>query len=542
VTSIIDSISIKADLAGTTAKMYGFSNGIFSNNIPLAYGYNPIAIVVTAEDSVTQNIYGINILRQELAPDVTYPFSQGIFYVNKKTPTVIPTNFSDTADNYAISPNLPKGVVLSTVNGRITGMPTDTSSMKTYQIIARNFGGADTILIDFEVQYPEPVINRVSKDSVCYGDSIIVYGKYFNWVKKVMLGSKPVASYKILTDTTMKVLLGKIKTGYLSLSNIYTTGVSSFMVHVGEVPVFSVFPNPMQLCGGVAREVNTNLTSFANLSCSNGQTGTSVFVNTAGTYTITATDSIKCKGSTSFTVTNYTPCGGYLEMKSDSVINYFGDTIKVVVKIKNGVNIFSTYGYLKYDTAYLAVVDAKVGDYLGINIINQPPVVVNNEINFGMTKKTGQLGSNGDGTVYEYRFVLKKLPPSVLYDEWFYNSFPVVFSLSKLTVYNTSGIQPLSFNAISLLNDTTKCKYYVPVWPGDLNNDKKVNVADLLPIGYFYSLQGPIRPDASLQWTAQPGILWGYDIAGRNSNAYETFADGNADGIIDLADQAAIGF
>ena len=184
VTSIIDSISIKADLADTTAKMSGFSNGIFSNNIPLAYGYNPIAIVVTAEDSVTQNIYGINILRQELAPVVTYPFSQGIFYVNKKTPTVIPTNLSDSADNYSISPNLPKGLVLSTVNGRITGTPTDTSSMKTYQIIAQNFGGADTILIDIEVQYPEPVISRVSKDSVCYGDSIIIYGKYFNWVKK----------------------------------------------------------------------------------------------------------------------------------------------------------------------------------------------------------------------------------------------------------------------------------------------------------------------------------------------------------------------
>ena len=64
----------------------------------------------------------------------------------------------------------------------------------------------------------------------------------------------------------------------------------------------------------------------------------------------------------------------------------------------------------------------------------------------------------------------------------------------------------------------------------------------MLPIGYFYGSTGPIRPEGNLQWNAQPAILWGYEIATKGSSAYKTFADGNADGIIDLADQAAIGF
>ena len=313
-------------------------------------------------------------------------------------------------------------------------------------------------------------------------------------------------------------------------------------MHAGGVPSFKVVPTPFQLCGGTPREINTTLFSPVFYTCTNGQSGNTIYATTPGTYTVTATDSIKCKNTASFTVTNYTSCGGYLEVKSDSAINYFGDTLHVKVKIKNGVNIFSTFGYLKFDSTYLTLFDAKVGDYLGTSIINQPPVIVDDRINFGMTKTTGQPGSNGNGTVYDFRFVLKKLPSTVAFNQWFPNTYSLPFTLSNLSVYNTLGVQPPSFNAISMFSDTTKCKYYVPVWPGDLNNDKKDNVVDLLPIGYFYGSTGPIRPEGNLQWNAQPAILWGYEIATKGSSAYKTFADGNADGIIDLADQAAIGF
>lgn len=105
-----------------------------------------------------------------------------------------------------------------------------------------------------------------------------------------------------------------------------------------------------------------------------------------------------------------------------------------------------------------------------------------------------------------------------------------------------AGVQPPSFPAISLLSRPVASRYYVPVWPGDLNFDKRITVADILPIGYFYGSTGPVRPNASLQWKAQPSALWGFDKTNKKSSAYKTFSDGTPDGIINLADQTSIGF
>ena len=65
-----------------------------------------------------------------------------------------------------------------------------------------------------------------------------------------------------------------------------------------------------------------------------------------------------------------------------------------------------------------------------------------------------------------------------------------------------------------------------------------------MPIGYFYNFTGPTRPNATIQWTAQPMTLWGgaYNHSTTNGNAYKVFADSNGDGVINNADQAAIGF
>ena len=119
----------------------------------------------------------------------------------------------------------------------------------------------------------------------------------------------------------------------------------------------------------------------------------------------------------------------------------------------------------------------------------------------------------GDFTSIFFRFLLKNLLSPVVFNQCFPNTYSLPFTLSNLSVYNTLGVQPPSFNAISMFSDTTKCKYYVPVWPGDLNNDKNDNVVDLLPIGYFYGSTGPIRPEGNLQWNAQPAILGGYEIS-----------------------------
>ncbi|MCX6210066.1 MAG: cohesin domain-containing protein [Bacteroidetes bacterium] len=206
------------------------------------------------------------------------------------------------------------------------------------------------------------------------------------------------------------------------------------------------------------------------------------------------------------------------------------------MRIKDGVNIFSTYAYLNFDNTVLKLVNSKPGTYLGSQIINQSPVVTGGKIDFGLTQTFGQTGASGDGIVYEFKFLVKAAPPVMT----FINKTELYFNLTNLSIYNALGLQPSSFNYLSSLKDTSICK--VLVWPGDLNSDKKVSVADLLPIGYFYGLNGPARAGGNLSWTAQPAVLWGSDMTTQSSSAYRVFADGNADGTISLADQAAIGF
>ncbi len=275
---------------------------------------------------------------------------------------------------------------------------------------------------------------------------------------------------------------------------------------------------------------------------SNGMNDSSIVVTQPGNYSIVATNIYGCISTASLQIdVSSFSCDGYLVLVTEPIINYF-DTIHAKVYMKNGQDIFSTFAYLNYDPSQLKLVSSNMGSFLGNNVLAQPPVVNNGVIDFGMTKLSGDPGSNGNGLVYEFAFVLSNLPSTVAFNATSPNAFFTNFSLTNLNIYNSFGVVPTSFGDISVKNSSTVCRYYVPVWPGDLNNDKKVNVADILPLGYFYGSTGPIRPNGNLSWVGQPAPLWGYDKTNSNSSGWKTFADGNADGIINLADQVSLGF
>lgn len=71
------------------------------------------------------------------------------------------------------------------------------------------------------------------------------------------------------------------------------------------------------------------------------------------------------------------------------------------------------------------------------------------------------------------------------------------------------------------------------MWPGDANNNGRVNVVDLLYVGRAYSQNGPERPNASTLWGAQAFIPWAQTFPGGLNFAY---ADGNGDGEINKQD------
>ena len=75
------------------------------------------------------------------------------------------------------------------------------------------------------------------------------------------------------------------------------------------------------------------------------------------------------------------------------------------------------------------------------------------------------------------------------------------------------------------------------VWPGDANADGDANLYDLLPIGLAYNETGPVRPNATLNWIAQPCPDWtGSLLSGINYK----HADTNGDGTVNISDTTAI--
>lgn len=75
-------------------------------------------------------------------------------------------------------------------------------------------------------------------------------------------------------------------------------------------------------------------------------------------------------------------------------------------------------------------------------------------------------------------------------------------------------------------------------WPGDADSNRVVNHHDLLYLGLGYGAVGPTRPNASLDWTGQPGPDWPQNTPQRVINFRHL--DTNGDGIINSADTMAI--
>jgi streptogramin lyase len=261
-----------------------------------------------------------------------------------------------------------------------------------------------------------------------------------------------------------------------------------------------------------------------------------VYPSATTTYTASFVNSNGCPQTTSFTV-NVTPQPniGNLSISSPNATIGLFDTITVKVQVTNATDLYSLYMKLKGNAAVNQYLDylnsgATAGTLFGNNIISTPPTVTNGVPDFGMTKVGAVPGYSGSGLFYTFTFVPKNIsiPAGTTF----------CFYLDDVSAFNSNGV------TCGLTNLGQYCYTYtnqINVWPGDLNNDRTVALADLLPIGYFYNSTGPARSDAIIQWTARPATLWGYNRSSTNGDAYKVFADSNGDGVINNADQAAIG-
>ena len=320
-------------------------------------------------------------------------------------------------------------------------------------------------------------------------------------------------------------------------ANITVDGVSANPVNINFGDVASMVLN------GSFNSSNSNIvwTPTSGLS-SNTIVDPFVFPSTSTTYSASFINSIGCPQTVTQQINvNSLPNNGAVSVSSVNGLNNFNvfDTLKVQVRLIGVTDIYGAYAKLKYSgvlAPYLNFIGYTAGTILGsgASVISTPPVASGTYVyDFGISKIGAFLGYAGTGTLYTFYFLPSNLSTSLVGNQ-------VCFYVDNLTVNNaTSG------SLVGLVNQGP-CYFtfnnQTNVWPGDLDNNKTVNTADLLKIGVFYNNTGPMRPNSNLQWVAQPTTLWGTNFTSPNSDAFKAFADGNGDGIINNADQASVGF
>ncbi len=71
------------------------------------------------------------------------------------------------------------------------------------------------------------------------------------------------------------------------------------------------------------------------------------------------------------------------------------------------------------------------------------------------------------------------------------------------------------------------------VYPGDGNGDRLADMKDVLALGHAFNSQGPIRPDAHLQWIGQAAPAWGQTL---NTGIDFVHSDADGNGLVAMAD------
>ncbi len=161
------------------------------------------------------------------------------------------------------------------------------------------------------------------------------------------------------------------------------------------------------------------------------------------------------------------------------------------------------------------------GSFLGSDLVFVPNVdEAGGKVSIGISRKAGAGGVNGSGVVARTRFVSRANTP---------DGTQVNYSINNVSANDPDGSAIL----LNPGNLTVTINSGILVWPGDTNNDRVVNQADVLPIGLFWNRTGPVRANANASWTGQVATPW------TQPNA--TFADANGDGAVNQADVLPIG-
>ncbi|RTY95910.1 CotH kinase family protein [Flavobacterium sp. GT3R68] len=114
--------------------------------------------VVTATHSGGSANANVVITVNDVAPSSLSYSSPNVYTKGSAITPLNPSVSGGTVITYAVSPPLPQGITLNPSTGVISGTPTETAGMTTYQVSASNSGGSDNADVVITVDSPLGVI------------------------------------------------------------------------------------------------------------------------------------------------------------------------------------------------------------------------------------------------------------------------------------------------------------------------------------------------------------------------------------------------
>jgi len=429
----------------------------------------------------------------------------------------------------------PSGFTSTNANPSVNPSATTTYTLvETVTATGCNKSNPVTITVN-----PLPTASVISNTSICNGNSVAigaasVTGSTYSWTSSPTGFTSTSSNPTVNPDST---------TNYKLVETITSTGcfkADSITIIVNPIPKAVVGPSET-ICPGNGLTIgdlpvpgNTYLWSSVPAGFTSTISSPSLLPTNSAKYVLTETISSTGCSKTDTTQIIIDPnCKGYLSLEMDTTMNTF-DTLTVKVNVRNAKNLYSLYARLEMKPDVFKLMSAIPGNILGTSIVNTPAIKNKGFIEFGISKSGLKSGVYGNGLFYTFSIIIKDTVPIL--------DVKSLFSLDSITAYDSIGSR---INVYDSSGKTITVHYNVPanvnVWPGDLNNDKVVNVSDILPIGYYYNITGNKRPSANLSWTAQSSPFWNYDKTHRSKRGLAVYADADGNGVINLADLAAIG-
>ena len=199
----------------------------------------------------------------------------------------------------------------------------------------------------------------------------------------------------------------------------------------------------------------------------------------------------------------------HISSSDDTTVEFVAE-----IEVENVIDLFGISFNLRYDTNNMNAISAEKGDFLGKDVIFEPFIDHQGTVSIAITRQAPAGGIDGSGVLNRFTFKSKSSSPDGN------------FEITNIVAIDSNGnsIFPAPRLKVSIL---------LYVWPGDTNNDGKVDSADVSLIRRYWGLTGPARQNGSLKWKGQPAKSW--------KTKEETFADANGDGIINQEDYLSIG-